>query len=286
MKRVPIVLPELNHRSKPYKLTIPKDVLETIPEDFQLLLRVLLAESEVFKHKQVNGVPLTEIEHERMDSAIAVLASYNSIRRRFYEKKGGFIPDSYAFSGDAKKHCLAIVDFCNRYKIIDYSLYFATLFESNNWEWCRPINACYSTNCYDIWISRADSVRAQMVMESDIKEQVENDKVASLNGTKKSVYRDLFDHIEHRKAVYFNNKESDLCLANMNETLGFHPKSEICKKCKLADACRVELKKRVASMSKGLIDIISIRNEEEKLEHISRIVNRYHLPVDLYAERI
>jgi hypothetical protein len=286
MKRVPIILNPLNHRSKPYRISISKDALETIPEETQLLFRILLSVPVNHRVSKDNGIPLTDQEKERFDLGVSVLASYNAIRRKFYERKNTFIPEPHSFVGDVKKHCLSIVDYCRRYGITDYSLYFTCLFEASNWEFCRPINACYSTNCYDIWTDRKDTVRAQMVLESDVRGQIEKDRVEESNGLKKSVYRDLFPAVEKRKSVYEKNNELELCLANISDTLGYHPKSEVCKRCKLANVCKTELNKRIAKASSGLIDILSIRNEEEKLEHIFKLVSKYHLALDLYAERL
>lgn len=208
------------------------------------------------------------------------------VRRRFYEKKGGFIPQAFIFTRNIRKHCLSIVDFCDRYKVTDFTLFFMTLFEAGNWSWCRPLSACYSPNCFDLWSSKSQETRVKMVQEREIKDQLDQDKQSMEKGTKRSPYRDLYDWVERKKAYYQKNKEEDLCLASIDETLGFHPKSETCKVCKLAHVCRMQIQKKVSLLSKGLVDVVAIREGREELKDVARIIRNHKVPIDLYSERI
>lgn len=57
--------------------------------------------------------------------------------------------------------------------------------------------------------------------------------------------RDLSGTVEALKRKHLASGDAERCMAEINTTLGFHPKSTVCARCPLAQSCSVAIQQRV-----------------------------------------
>jgi len=76
--------------------------------------------------------------------------------------------------------------------------------------------------------------------------------------------RDMSASAEELKASYRRRGDDLLCMDHMSETLGYHPKSEICRNCVYTHACARKLQRAVS------FDILALRRGDITAEEAQR----------------
>lgn len=233
-------------------------------------------------HQEVKGKDITPEQKHLYEQSVEVMKAYNKVRSEFYQRQGNFVPSPLKFTGVLRNAAASVAKYCIEHKITDYELYLHTFCHHRKWEALPYLNHCHQPWCYDIYTNNKDVVTSLRVEQEHLDEQEKKEREARTTGKKKSIFRDIFISCERVKMNFKRTDERHLCMAHFEDTLGYHPRSKICKECSLAEQCREQLDNKVREVSDGLVDIVALRNGKQDLAIMQKQLDDRGVGLDLY----
>lgn len=225
--------------------------------------------------------PYVSTEHEKQlhTEALYVLTCYNEAREELYRSRGdNFIPSPIVFTPDCRKVCIKIVEFCANYHIDNIRIFIFAIYKNYQWKSPPPLKMFPRPEAYDQWVRNKDTAYSEVTMMDEMKKQTKN----LVPIQRKSPFRDLYSSIEKTKAVFVRDKKETVCMAQIRDLLGYHPKSSVCIKCKLAEPCKLQLISTIKMLTKGIMNIIELRNGKQELIDVQQQLLSAGLDLDVY----
>lgn len=177
-----------------------------------------------------------------------LLIAYNSVRDLHYVKKGlSKMPPIFE---DPKKYGSygKMIKFLEKYKIDNWYLYYYTLFSTTKWETVWGVLS-YGAKQFDMYTNKVSSCMGEIANNAvNIKQS-------------KDKWLDIFDLVELRKKKHLEEGKPELCLNNLEYTLGYHPKSSFCTSCPLQVECINKIRELYKSCTKSNVDIVEYRGK-------------------------
>ena len=234
-------------------------------------------------HQPAKGENLSPEQSKLHQQAIEVMKAYNNVRSQFYgRKEGGFIPSPIRFTGVLRNAAVKVALFCGQHMIEDYVLYFQTLCHERAWAALPYLNHCHGEWCYDVYQNNTDDVRALQAEEERLEEHRKQDELDRRSGKKHSIFKDLQYSIELIKMNYRRTGETNVCMSNLDDTLGFHPKSNICKRCNVKEECQKRISTYILRLTDGLVDIVALRSGSQDVAELQDELDRHGVDLDLF----
>jgi len=141
----------------------------------------------------------------------------------------------------------------------DWYLFFYCLFSNNNWGMIWSLKACCSSTAADIYASRKNKCEQELTRIDTVILEKKDEEYAKATGAAQSRWLNVYDHVERLKKRYVNKDQMNMCMMNMDNTLGYHPLSDICCGCPIKDMCSKNIYKWFQEISKSELDIIKLR---------------------------
>lgn len=144
----------------------------------------------------------------------------------------------------------------------DYRAYFYTQFDHRQWERIVFLNHCATDRAWDLWLQDGSANKGHIfVLDKQVADRSE------IDFSSRSPYRDIYPWVErNKKHLVLTLKDPEHCFRNMSFTFGYHPKSEICKVCPIAQKCATVLFQGVIMITNGAVDVMALRRGDITLE--------------------
>lgn len=191
-----------------------------------------------------------------------LMFAYNRARTHYYMKIKHFVIPPLVAKPSILGHCKATVDFLDANDIQDWEVYFFALFIYHGWNRVLSLIHCHSPECLD----KYNNCRIKALRE------LEQIKISNEKVEEKSIWVDTYGSVEDRKRQLLDEATSEVCLNNIEETLGYHPQSLVCQSCPLAGECKDRINKKFREISKSDLDITDVRGRIVSVEEAERRV--------------
>ncbi len=220
----------------------------------------------------------TPEEQEYYQEALYVLHCYNEARERLVIRSGKtFMPPPVVYTTSNKKACIEIVKRCAEWHVDNARNFVFAIFNAYHWNATPPLNYMYRPEAYDQWLANKDAA---------IDEIKAADAYLLTKGktrVRKSAYRDLFNDVEKTKAAFAKEGKEDVCMEQIKDMLGYHPKSAICQECRLQTQCKQRLIDITKVLSKGALDILDVRTGKQDLLDVEERLMKLGVNISLYT---
>lgn len=215
------------------------------------------------------GIALIESKQEEIEIDVKkvskVLKAYNEVRSLFHMKQGRPEVPLLQPSKNIYKNLMLIHSFFELNGIEDFYLYFYCLFDSTNWTICWYLKQATHPKCLDIYVN--NKVRCNGIIK-DEESRARKEKEGNAN----SIWVATFDFTERKKEMYVNSGQAAVCFNNINETLGYHPKSPVCLSCPCNVACAAKIQEVFQNVSQSKLDILQIRGNIMSVTEAQRVI--------------
>lgn len=152
-----------------------------------------------------------------------------------------------------------------RSRRIDPRLWLYTLFQARQWLFAPK---------FEQLMSEKHIVRYRNASNLDFYHRRMREEATARRAQAGDVFdrnRDISPSVESLKRVYLAKDRPEQCMAAMEaETYGFHPRSLVCGRCRLAKQCETKLRELV------VFDIIALRRGEITAEEAIKIARAVH----------
>ena len=245
---------------------------------------------------QITAPPYKSSDKEKRlhNEALYVLTCYNEAREHLYKycdvhspnykkthhdiRKERYIPDPLLFTTTNRKHCIKIHEFCENNNINDIRIFVRSIFKHFGWKVVPPWQYFYRGQAYDQWMSNKDSTISEIAESDEVRRQMVNQPKAK----RKSPFRDTYPNIEKTKAAFIRDNKAEICMDQIRDLLGYHPHSEVCKICPIAEDCKVKLDKSIKMLTKGIMDVMALRTGDEDIIDVQERLLNASIDIDVY----
>jgi hypothetical protein len=137
-----------------------------------------------------------------------------------------------------------LIAWCNG-EGIDPERWIYTMFSARNWKHCPPFQTLIPKNkskskTYQLYFQSRETPEYDRVVH----QRVEVHQMQS--GQRYDPNRDLGTVSENLKRQYLSEGRANECMENMNQTLGYHPRSIACARCPVQGLCANRLQSVVS----------------------------------------
>lgn len=182
----------------------------------------------------------------------------NDCRDLWYKKHHAAIVDPLVPQPNLYKRYNTSIDFLERHEVEDWFLYFYTLYHQCNWAFVWNAQSISAPKMLDWYHRNKDRCTGEIA-------ELKNTKQAEVllgPPPRQSKWISLYDHVEAMKASLLRDHKEMVCMNRIEDTLGYHPLSELCKHCPVAGLCQVKIYNKFKEATGTNMDIMKLRTRE------------------------
>jgi len=202
-----------------------------------------------------------------------LLEAFNSARIKYLDRNG--MNNKNRETIVAKPTTMHIyknlIDFLQEHGINNWYLYFYCLYEYHEWKVAWNPRSCANEKCLQMYLTMKD--KCQQIIDG--KEPVKINYQTSR-------WINTFDHIEKTKKRYIDSGRHQLCMKNTDDTLGYHPLSNVCLSCPIQNQCASAIYTYFKIITKSDLDIIKLRNLDVTVTEAKDHLNKLGVEFDFY----